>query len=153
VAAAERELADRLLEVGERHAGDHDVHHLTRTLAKMERGHLDALEPHARRYDVELSNGTGEPGDGGVLARVREKGAELMGRRPEPALLLLADLRELHVLAAGTSLDWVALAQGAQAAKDTELLDAVRACHDETLRTLKWTTYRLKEAAPQALTS
>jgi hypothetical protein len=27
------------------------------------------------------------------------------------------------------------------------------ACHAEALRTLKWTTYRLKEAAPQVLTS
>src|SRR5215213_8337605 len=63
------------------------------------------------------------------------------------------DLCELHLLAAGASFDWVALAQAAQAAKDTDVLAAVTECHDETLRTLKWTTYRLKEAAPQALTS
>ena len=71
----------------------------------------------------------------------------------EPGLLLLRDLRALHVLAAGASLDWVALGQAAQAARDTELLEAVSACHRGTLRTLKWTTYRLKEAAPQTLTS
>ena len=153
LAESERELADRLLAVGERHRTDHDVYHLTRTLARMERGHLDALAPHAGRYGVELdgeSDGSGSPR---VLEVAREKSAELLGRRPEPGLLLLRDLRELHVLAAGTSLDWVALAQGAQAAKDTELLATVTACHDETLRTLKWTTYRLKEAAPQVLTS
>jgi hypothetical protein len=57
------------------------------------------------------------------------------------------------VLAAGASIDWVALAQAAQAAKDAALLDTVTACHAETLRTLKWTTYRRKEAAPQVLTS
>ena len=55
------------------------------------------------------------------------------------------------MLAAGTSLDWVALGQAAQAARDAELLDTVSACHPQTLRTLKWTTYRLKEAAPQVL--
>ena len=41
----------------------------------------------------------------------------------------------------------------AQAAKDMGLLATVTECHEETLKTLKWTTYRLKEAAPQALTS
>jgi hypothetical protein len=57
------------------------------------------------------------------------------------------------VLAAGVSLGWGALGQGAQAATDTELLAGVTHCHAETLRTLKWTTSRVKEAAPQTLTS
>jgi len=156
VAHAERELADRLLAVGQRHRTDHDVYHLTRTLAKMERGHLDALARHAGRYGASIdrdANGSGRAGPGGLIETAREKSAELLGRRPEPALLLLRDLRELHLLAAGASLDWVALAQGAQAAKDTDLLATVSECHNETLRTLKWTTYRVKEAAPQALTS
>jgi hypothetical protein len=152
VAGAERELAERLLVLGERHRTDHDVYHLTRTLARIERAHLDALARHAARYGIELDrDGRSRPAR--VAEAAREKSAELLGRRPEPGLLLLRDLRELHLLAAGASLDWVALAQGAQAARDTELLDTVTACHDETLRTLKWTTYRLKEAAPQALTS
>lgn len=156
VAKAERELADELLAAGERHKTDHDVLHMTRTLAKKERAHLDELARHAARYGAEIDrngdgDGRGKPAE--LLATAREKGAELMGRRPEPGLLLLRDLRELHLRACGASLDWVALAQGAQAAKDTHLLETVTACHDETLRTLKWTTYRLKEAAPQALTS
>lgn len=118
----------------------------------MERGHLEALAPHARRYNTEIDvdGAAGRPGS--VRAAI-EKGAELLGRRPEPGLLLLRDLRELHLRAAAASLDWVALAQGAQAAKDTDLLRTVTACHEQTLRTLKWTTYRLKEAAPQVLTS
>ena len=87
----------------------------------------------------------------GLLDRAVEKGSELVGRRPEPALLLLRDLRNLYELAARTSIEWVILGQGAQAAKDEELLSAVSECHAETLRTLKWTTYRVKEAAPQVL--
>lgn len=137
-AKAERELAAGLLAARERLPDDQDVFHLTKTLAEKERAHVDALVPHASRYDAEV--------DGG------EPGASLP--EPEdPSLELLSDLRHLHLLAAGASLDLVALAQGAQAAKDTELLATVSECHDETLRTLKWTTYRLKEAAPQALTS
>jgi hypothetical protein len=151
VASAESALADRLQAVGERHKTDHDVFHMTRTLAKKERAHLDGLARHAGRYGASIDR---DDGDGeGIVAKAREKGAELMGRRPEPGLMLLRDLRELHLLAAGASLDWVALAQGAQAARDTDLLATVTECHDETLRTLKWTTYRVKEAAPQALTT
>lgn len=163
VAKAERELAQALFAVGERHRTDHDVFHMTRTLAKKESAHLDALARHAGRYGTSVGdrdaslpgrgNGSGRSGPAELLQSARDKGAKLLGRRPEPGLLLLGDLRELHLLAAGVSLDWVALAQGAQAAKDLDLLATVTECHDETLRTLKWTTYRLKEAAPQALTS
>jgi hypothetical protein len=167
VASAERKLAHELLVVGQRHSTDHDVHHLTRTLAKKERAHVDALAEHASRYGATVGANSRAPGrsrpeelletaremSAELLETAREKSAELLGRRPESALLLLRDLRRLHVLAAGASLDWVALAQGAQAAKDTELLAIVSDCHEETLKTLKWTTYRLKEAAPQALTT
>ena len=149
---SERELAERLLAAGERHKADHDVFHLTKTLAHIEAGHLESLSPHAQRYEVEVDASPAEAPAEPVKATL-EKGAELLGRRPEPGLLLLRDLRELHVLAAGTSLDWVALGQGAQAARDSELLETVTSCHSQTLRTLKWTTYRLKEAAPQVLTS
>ncbi len=153
LAEAERELADRLIAVGERHRADHDVYHLTRTLAGIERSHLGALGFHAARYGVDLA-ATGRASGPPKLARaLAGRSAELLGRRPEPGLLLLLDLRELHVLASGTSLDWVALGQAAQAARDTELLGTVTSCHPETLRTLKWTTYRVKEAAPQVLTS
>jgi hypothetical protein len=151
VAASERELADELIAAGGRHEPDHDVFHLTKTLARIERGHVDALAPHAARYETEIEGGDGD-GPGPARAAV-EKGAELLGRRPEAGVLLLRDLRRLHLCSAGASLDWVALGQAAQAAKDTDLLATVTACHAETLRTLKWTTYRLKEAAPQVLTS
>ena len=46
---------------------------------------------------------------------LRAKGAEILGRRPEPGLLLLADLRRVYRMAAGASLDWEVLGQTAQA--------------------------------------
>jgi hypothetical protein len=138
VANAERELAAALLAARERHPDDQDVFHLTKTLAERERAHLEALVPHASRYDAQLE---------------REQSEASLPEAGDPSLQLLSDLRELHLLAAGASLDWVALAQGAQAATDTDLLATVTECHEETLQTLKWTTYRLKEGAPQALTS
>ena len=138
VATSERELAAGLLAARERHPDDQDVFHLTKTLAEKERAHIEALTPHAGRYDAKVDGGDAQAS---------------LADADDPSLQLLSDLRHLHLLAAGASLDWVALAQGAQAAKDADLLATVTECHDETLRTLKWTTYRLKEAAPQALTS
>lgn len=138
VANSERELAAGLLAARERHPDDQDVFHLTKTLAERESAHIDALAPHAGRYDAKV-----DPGESQAS----------LPEADDPSLQLLADLRQLHLLAAGASLDWIALAQGAQAAKDGNLLATVTECHDETLQALKWTTYRLKEAAPQALTS
>jgi hypothetical protein len=77
----------------------------------------------------------------------------MLGHRPEPAMLLLADLRRVYRMAAGVSLDWELLAQGAQAAKDQRLLELAQRCHPETLRQVRWANAMLKELAPQTLTS
>jgi hypothetical protein len=68
-------------------------------------------------------------------------------------LLLLRDLRELHLRYAEASINWVILVQGAQAARDAELLSACQHGHRQTLRGMKWTVTRIKTAAPQILLS
>ena len=68
-------------------------------------------------------------------------------------MLLLRDLKQLYLAASEASICWTILGQGAQAARDQELLATVTRCHDETLRILRWTTTRIKQTAPQALTS
>jgi hypothetical protein len=152
VAQAEQDLADALLKLGERHKSDHDAYHLTRMLERWSQTHLAALQPFAERYEADIDDArTGE--GSGPLAGLRENGAELTGRRPEGGLLLLRDVRQLHLLAAAASIDWTILGQAAQAAKASDLLDCVSRCHPETLRTLRWTVTKLKESAPQALTS
>ena len=139
VRAAEIAVADALDAVGARHEGDHDVVHMTRTLRRLADANLEALAAVAER-----SGATGDP-DGASSAPPE--------RPPVPGLELLHDLRRLHLRYAEASIDWVLLGQGAQAARDAELLDVVSRCHAQTLRGLKWTVTRLKEAAPQALTS
>jgi hypothetical protein len=57
------------------------------------------------------------------------------------------------LLASQASIDWTVLGQGTQAVKDGELLALVNECHTDQLRALKWATTRIKEAAPQTLTS
>ena len=68
-------------------------------------------------------------------------------------LLLLADLRRLHRVAAGVSLDWELLGQGAQAAKDSELLALTKQCHPQSLRQMRWANAILKVLSPQVLAS
>jgi hypothetical protein len=152
VASAEEELADELLKVGERHRTDHDVYHLTRQLSRWEQAHLAALEPFAERYGEDVDGDERGRESAGPLAGVREKAAELLGRRSATGLLLLRDLRNVHLLAAEASLGWTLLGQAAQAAKDAELLECVALCHPETLRVMRWTLTRLKVTAPQVLT-
>jgi hypothetical protein len=142
-AKAEAQLAEKLLTIGERHKADHDVYHLTRTLAKLAQSHA-----------AELRGNDDEPTDsGGPLRAVREKASELMGSREAAGMLLLRDLKQLHLAASEASICWTILGQGAQAQRDQELLATVTRCHDETLRILRWTTTRIKQTAPQALSS
>jgi hypothetical protein len=180
VRSAEQDLAQELEKVGERHKTDQEVYHLTRTLANISRRNIEELTRFQERYPISDDTEGGEGGSSlfgrqrengsdliesvsgssalqgdrsSLLDAVREKGSELVGRRPESGLLLLRDLRELYVLASGASINWVILGQGAQAAKDRELLQATKGCHPDTLRTLKWTNTKIKETSPQVLMS
>jgi hypothetical protein len=151
---AERTLAEQLNALGERHKADHDVFHLTQTLQRVAHANLERLAVHGERYEVDVDPDDAPTEHGSsLIERAREKSAELVGRRPEPGLLLVRDLRRLHLLYAEASIDYVILGQGAQAARDRELLDAVTRSHAQTLRGMKWTVTRIKTAAPQVLTS
>jgi hypothetical protein len=150
VGDSEAELGEELGRVGERHRADHDVFHLSRTLIRLHHANLEVLAPFAERYGSGVDPDDAD-GGGGPLARAREKASELAGRRPESGLLLLRDLRHLHLVYAEASVNWVMLGQGAQAVRDGDLLAAVGSCHAQTLRGMKWTLTRLKTAAPQVL--
>lgn len=151
---AEVALGHNLNALGERHKADHDVFHLSETLQRIVRANLVRLAAVSPTYDVSIDASSVQEGHGGGLVeKAREKTSELAGRRPEPGLLLLRDLRELHLLYAKASINWVILGQGAQAVRDADLVDAVSACHAQTLRGMKWTVTRLKAGAPQVLTS
>jgi hypothetical protein len=152
VGKAEAALGGLLLWVGERHRVDHDVFHMSRTLAAKSRESLLALTDAAARYGAALDLDAGAPSEG-LRATLREKSSELLGWGVQVALLLLRDLREVHLLAAEASINWVILGQGALAIGDEDLLATVTSRHPFVLKTLAWTTTRLKEAAPQVLAS
>jgi hypothetical protein len=145
---SERKLAHRLDVIAARHHSDQDICHLAQDLAGWSRQHLAQLAGHGRRYGLHLS---ADPRTGAVTGRLQSRIGGLLRHRPEPGLMLLADLRRVHRLAAGVSLDWELLAQGAQAAKDSELLELASRCHPETLRQMRWANAMLKELSPHVL--
>ncbi|SFW85874.1 hypothetical protein [Amycolatopsis australiensis] len=147
---AETAMAKDLLHTADRHHAEHEIHHLARDLAAWSVVHVREIARAGRAHGLDLGEDVPGPGP---LAPLRTALADLAGRRPEPGVLLLADLRRLHRRAAGVSLDWELLAQGAQAAKDTELLELASRCHPQTLRQLKWANAMLKVLSPQILTS
>ncbi|MFK4101984.1 hypothetical protein ACI2L1_18295 [Streptomyces sp. NPDC019531] len=132
----ERQLARDLLAVAERHAEEHEVHHVATDLADWSREHAGRL--------ADLAAGEGLSLD------------DAPGPAPAPAPegpLLLHDLRALHLAAAENSLHWEMLAQAAQATRDEQLLSLASACHPQTLRQLRWTNTLIKQLSPQLLTS
>jgi hypothetical protein len=114
------------------------------------REHIDLIAQAGERYGVHLRE---HPRLSALTESVQEWVSDRMGRRPETSLLLLADLRRLHRLAAGVSLDWELVAQGAQGVMDMELIELSQRCHPQSLRQMRWANAMLKELSPQALAS
>lgn len=73
----------------------------------------------------------------------------MLGRSELPGLLLLRDLRELHLTAQAAEISWVVLT--AWAARAEELVSVASSCHEETEACAKWLRTRIKEASPQIL--
>jgi hypothetical protein len=146
---AEEELASELLKVADRHAVDHEIHHTAHRLALGCAALTERLRPFGDRYETEI-----EPADAdspGLLERMRQRSSELLGRTPPSGMLLLRDLRELWLAAQAAEISWVVLAQGAQAARDPELLALATEGHDEAEVRGKWIRTHIKESAPQVL--
>ncbi len=147
----EQHLARQLVTVADRHRTEHEVHHVAIDLAAWSREHTQRIADAALTYDLDLDP-PDEPHTG-LLSTISRKAAEAVGRHPEPALLLLRDLRELHLAASGNSLYWEMLAQAGQATRDERLLGLATRCHPRTLRQMRWTNTMIKNLSPQALAS
>lgn len=147
---SELRLARLLDAIAARHHSDHGIHHVAADLAVWSREHVALTAEAGRRYGVRMRE---HPRSAAVTESAQSWLSDRLGRRPEPGLLLLADLRRLHRTAAGVSLDWELIAQGAQALKDQELLELTQRCYPQSLRQMRWANAMLKELSPQALTS
>ncbi|MFE9776262.1 hypothetical protein ACFYOV_32310 [Streptomyces sp. NPDC005931] len=148
----ERDLEQDLLTAAARHRTDHEFHHVATDVAGWSREHATRIAEVGHDHGLDLSGPRARPLPG-MLGALREKASEALGRRPEAGLLLLHDLRDLHLAAARNSLYWDMLAQAAQATRDARLLGLASACHPQTLRQMRWTTTMIKVLSPQLLTS
>lgn len=148
---AEGRLVHAFLDVRERHAVEHEIHHVAQDLAGWSREHVRRLAEAGRDHGLDLAPEAGR--EHAWAAALKQAAAEIVGRRRAPAVMLLADLRELHREVSGVSLDWEILAQAAQAAEDAELVGLAASCHPQTLRQLRWTNAHVKELSPQVVNS
>lgn len=143
---SESALAGELLRVADRHADEHEVRHVSKDLARWSQEHVRELATAGFHYGLELEASGVENEEPPT-----EEAGEMPGDGSDPDLLLLADLRRLHRMAAGVSLDWDLLGQGAQAVSDPELLALTKRCHPQSLRQMTWADAMLKTVSPQIL--
>lgn len=148
----EQDMVHRLRRAAHQHATDYDVRHGATQLSRWSQDHVSRLAQAGSDHGLKLS-ATAE-GDGeGIIEQLVEKSAKALGRRSEPALVLLRDLRELHLSAARNNVNWEMLSQAAKALRDQSLQELVKACQPQVVRQMHWTTTLIKELSPQALTS
>ena len=135
---AEENLASAFREVAEGHADEADVRVIGTRLAAQCESHAHRLEPFARRYSEESE----EP---------ERLHSNLFGGVRGGGLGLLRDLHDLYLMACECDIVWTLVGQGAQGARDTELLEITHGCEPETATQMQWLRTRMKQAAPQAL--
>jgi hypothetical protein len=136
---AERDLAGALRTVAEAHRDESDVFYTCARLAQQCQGHEAQLQPFQQRYAAQAP-----PAPDALYA-------DRFGGPRTGGIGLLRDLHDLYVMTAECDLCWTLVAQGAQGARDEELLDVVKRCESQIVTQQSWLRTRLKQAAPQAL--
>jgi hypothetical protein len=124
---------------------------MTQTLAAQCELQAGSLQLQAGRYGAELPDDE----DGGfwesLLAAVSRAQAGAVRSSSLPAVLLLHDLRRLHLAIEEVAMLWLVVGQASQALRDKELLELVTRSREEMTKQLMWVTTRIKETAPQVL--
>ena len=100
---SEVRLARALDAIAARHHNDHGIHHVAQDLEQWSREHVTLIAEAGKRYGVRVGS---HPRTTSVTEPAQRWVSDRLGRRPETSLLLLVDLRRLHRLAAGVSIDW-----------------------------------------------
>ncbi|MEZ0072436.1 hypothetical protein [Planotetraspora sp. GP83] len=136
---SENALAEAFREIRRGHPHEPDMYGVCERLAVQCGEQARRLEPFVRRYSAGASE---EP--------ERLHSALFSGTRPG-CLGLLRDLHDVYLLATECEIAWSIVAQGAQGARDEELLEVVRHCGGDTAVQLLWLRTRMRHAAPQAL--
>lgn len=149
--ASVEDLAKELRAVAERHAAQQDVYHMGHTLSRRVEELGLTLDPYLKAYGQDAYDGPDGEAIRAFAEKVRRTMSTLSGRSAKTGVLLLRDLRELFVDAAGCEIDWTIVRQGAYAARDQALVDVATVGMEEIRRVMKWLTTRIEEASPQVL--
>src|ERR671933_2693169 len=136
---SELDLAEGFRKVGEVHAQEADVYHLTHALAKQCESHAEKLKPFVDRYGEQAPE---EP---------EQLYHEFFERTRSGSLGFLRDMHDLYLMANACDIAWTMIGQAAQGIGDQELLEVVNSCEKETTNQAKWIRSRMKVAAPQTL--
>jgi hypothetical protein len=126
-------------EVGTAHGDEPDVRLDCTTFARRCNQQAEALRPFLERYATSIGD---EPPP--------RRRSLFDGPRQGP-LGLLRDLHDLHLMACECDISWTMVDQGAQAARDSHLLEVVRTSQPDVTMQVAWLRSRMKQAAPQAL--
>ena len=147
---SEGDLTEHLLHMSDRHKVDHEVFHLCRDLARLVAGACARARSYRWPFRCRpLGRCTGARPPRGHATEGRGAARAAIGARTPPTRGLASSLPR----ASGASLDWEILAQTAQAAKESELLELAERLHPETLRQAKWANAKLKESSAQIMVS
>lgn len=148
VRKAETELAEQLQAVGEKHASEADIYHLSHTLANQCAEQLAHLAPAAERYGAPVTPDDVDHPPGPVRT-LRRKASQAVRGSKVTGLMLINDLRGLYLDAQDAEMAWTVLLQAAKARRDQELVEVASHCQEHAQTRAKWVRMRLKEAAPQ----
>src|SRR5215207_8074915 len=133
----ELDLAEGYRKVGEGHAQEADVYHLTHTLAKQCESHAEKLKPFVDRYGEE------KPEDPERLYHT------FFDETRSGSLGLLRDMQDLYLMASACDMSWTMIGQAAQGLRDRVLVEVVAAGEMETYDQMMLVRMRMMVAAVQ----
>jgi hypothetical protein len=147
----EHGVAKAMSDLANRHSDDHEICDVARELSRWSDRHLEQLRAIGSRYDIELGSDHGSDHARSVLD---EADADLQRADPvDDGMLVLRELRSVHLACVGLSVDWEVLGQAAKALRDDDLEALAEGCQADAVRQMKWTNAKIKESAPQILVS
>jgi hypothetical protein len=138
----ERNLADALIMVSDKHDRNAEIRNGARNLAAWSNAHIETLKPYIEKYGEDKSNNE-------QVQMLR--GALFHGTRIG-GLGTMADIQDLLVLANSTLSQWTSIHQGAMAISDKQLEVVAEKAMEETDRQVNWLKSQVKMNAPQTLT-
>jgi hypothetical protein len=140
VRGTERQLSDAFALLADRHARDAAIRDTSSLMAVWSARHVEALEPLVKKYGRAASE-----------RPERLRSALFAGTRVG-GLGSLQDMQDISILVTEAELLWTQLEEAAQALRDEEMLNIVKASREQNARQLQWVKTMTKELSAETLT-